>query len=167
MTEKDPLGKKPSDPGAKLDDGKVMAHLLQQFSRALMAVAEVSTFGANKYSIGGWQEVENGAFRYSNAMMRHYLKEALEDVDPDSGLLHEAHLAWNALARLELKLRELSEDEHVDCFYKGGAGCGNKRLTDKRYRPPGFCEVQGCQGHTFEKPGGGWACDTCDWESRW
>jgi hypothetical protein len=27
-------------------------------------------------------------------------------VDPDSGLLHAAHTAWGALARLELILRE-------------------------------------------------------------
>lgn len=104
-TEKDPNGINQHDPGAKLDDGKLLAGILQQFSMALTAVMEVATFGANKYSRGGWLHVENGEQRYSDAMMRHYLKETIETTDPDSGLLHEAHLAWNALARLELKLR--------------------------------------------------------------
>ena len=40
-------------------------------------------------------------------MLRHILAEASGDeIDPDFGLLHAAHTAWNALARLELKLRE-------------------------------------------------------------
>ena len=40
-------------------------------------------------------------------MLRHLLAEMRgEDVDPDTGLLHAAHTAWNALARLDLMLRE-------------------------------------------------------------
>lgn len=104
--EKDPNNIAQHDIGAKLDDGKLLANILQQFPRALTAVLEVATFGAKKYSRGGWQHVENGVERYSDAMIRHYLKEPLEDLDSDSGLTHEAHLAWNALARLELRLRK-------------------------------------------------------------
>jgi hypothetical protein len=107
--EKDPNNIDQHDPGAKLDQGKLLAGILQQFSLALTAVLEVATFGANKYSRGGWKHVKNGQERYSDAMIRHYLKEALEPLDLDSGLLHEAHLAWNALARLELKLQEIGQ----------------------------------------------------------
>ena len=40
-------------------------------------------------------------------MVRHLLKEGSgERLDPDSGLMHAAHTAWGALARLELILRE-------------------------------------------------------------
>ncbi len=105
MMETDPNGTDPHAPGAKLDAGKLQAGILQQFSLALTEVMKVATFGAVKYSRGGWQSVSNGEERYSDAMMRHYLKENMEAVDPDSGFSHEAHLAWNALARLELKLR--------------------------------------------------------------
>lgn len=111
MKEKDPNGLDPHNPGAKLDEGKLLAHILQQFSLALTEVMKVATFGAKKYSRGGWQHVENGFERYSDAMMRHYLKETSEDFDPDSGLSHEAHLAWNALARLELKIRKENENK--------------------------------------------------------
>lgn len=107
--ELDPNGLSAHSPGAKLDSGKVMADLLQGFSRALMAVGEVATFGANKYTRDGWKTVDNGFNRYSAAMMRHWFKEPIEDADKDSGLLHEAHLAWNALARLEFKLKEMEE----------------------------------------------------------
>lgn len=104
--EVDPNGTDPHAPGAKLDAGKAMAGILADFARALTAVAEVGTFGAKKYSRGGWQAVPNGAERYTDAMWRHLLKEAYEPVDSDSGLAHDAHMAWNALARLELRLRE-------------------------------------------------------------
>jgi len=106
MQERDPNGIGQHEPGAKLDDGKPLGGLLSMFSNALMAVVEVGTFGANKYTRGGWQTVDEGYTRYSDAMWRHLLKEPLEPIDTDSGLKHEAHLAWNALARLELMLRE-------------------------------------------------------------
>lgn len=104
--ESDPTGRDPHEPGAKLDAGKTMAGVLGDFSLALMSVADVGTFGAIKYSRGGWQSVDNGFERYTDAMWRHLIKERHEPVDADSNLLHAAHLAWNALARLELLLRE-------------------------------------------------------------
>lgn len=109
--EKDPSGLSPHQPGAKLDAGKVQAALLQDFAFALLAVAEVGTFGANKYSRGGWQSVENGETRYSDALWRHLLKGRHEAIDPDSNLTHAAHAAWNALAVLELALRQEAELE--------------------------------------------------------
>lgn len=105
-TEKDPNGIPQHAIGAKLDDGKLLAGILQQWPRALTAILEVATFGAEKYTRGGWQYVENGVERYTDAMFRHLLKEPLEPIDPDSGLSHDAHVAWNALSRLELRLRE-------------------------------------------------------------
>jgi hypothetical protein len=93
----------------KYDGGKPCSFrgAIEYFPRAISAVAEISTFGAQKYAWKGWEGVDDGINRYSDAMVRHMLKEAMgEEVDPDSGLLHAAHLAWGALARLELILRE-------------------------------------------------------------
>jgi len=104
-TEADPHGKTPHDPGAKMDSGKPLAGVLADFSMALEGVAQVGTFGAKKYSRGGWLEVPDGEVRYTDAMWRHLLAESQDRYDEDSGLLHAAHLAWNALARLELALR--------------------------------------------------------------
>lgn len=114
--ESDPDGLDAHEPGAKLDSGKIQAGLLGLFSRALLAVAEVGTFGATKYARGGWQSVENGIERYDDAKVRHMLKGYYEDDDPDSGLSHAAHEAWNALAKLELMLRkteEVQSDQHT------------------------------------------------------
>lgn len=104
--ERDPTGIGQHEPGAKLDDGKLFAGVLADFSLALKAVAEVGTFGAKKYTRGGWQHVKDGITRYYDAKWRHLLAERHEKIDQDSGLLHAAHEAWNCLARLELMLRE-------------------------------------------------------------
>ena len=106
MSEADPHGTNPHSPGAKLDAGKPDMSLLADFGLALQEVAAVSTFGARKYSRGGWQTVPDGLNRYTAAMLRHYFAERYGDLDGDSGLLHAAHGAWNALARLEFILRD-------------------------------------------------------------
>ena len=111
--ETDPNGKSLNEPGAKGDAGKLRpALVLGDFARALIEVSEVGTYGAKKYTSHGWLTVPGGIERYDEAMMRHWLKEkAGEDTDPDTGLLHQAHLAWNALARLDLMLREKGAKE--------------------------------------------------------
>ena len=112
--ERDPAGLPPHAPGAKLDGEKVMAELtLDGFSRALLAVAEVSTYGARKYSPGGWRHVDDGQTRYRRAGDRHRLARGHEPYDLESGLLHLAHEAWNRLAELELMLRADAVDRAI------------------------------------------------------
>ena len=108
MNEQDPNGINQHESGAKLDAGKNRIHLvLSGFSNALQVVSEVGTFGAKKYTDHGWLTVPSGIDRYSDAMLRHYFKEQSgELIDEDSEMLHAAHLAWNALARLELLLNK-------------------------------------------------------------
>lgn len=94
-------------PGAKDDKAKPMAGVLLDFSRALQTVVDVGTYGAKKYTRGGWATVPEGSQRYTDALVRHLLAM---DVDPDgldkeTGLPHLAHVAWNALAVLELQAR--------------------------------------------------------------
>lgn len=107
--ESDPHGKSPHESGAKLDAGKPRVGLvLLGFPHALMEVAKVGTFGAGKYTDNGWKDVPNGQQRYTDAMLRHLLKEAQGEVfDNETGIAHAAHAAWNALARLELELTQL------------------------------------------------------------
>lgn len=98
--------------GVKHDAGKPRYGLvLGGFPRALERVVQVGTFGANKYSDDGWLTVDDGHARYTDAMLRHHFAEAGgEELDGESGMLHAAHRAWNALAVLELKLIELEKN---------------------------------------------------------
>lgn len=118
--ETDPTGRGAHDPGAKVDGGKPrMGLVLGAFSKALEEVGEVGTFGADKYSDNGWQQVPDGINRYMDAALRHIFKSFREDIDPDSGRLHMAHGAWCLLAILEKTL----ENKNVDNPNVGSTGC--------------------------------------------
>lgn len=113
MTEEtDPYGLDQHAKGAKLDNGKPEPEIIQRgFARAISAVVDVGTYGAHKYTRDGWAEVPDGIRRYTNALYRHLSSEHKgECLDRDTGYMHAAHAAWNALARLELMLRELEQE---------------------------------------------------------
>ena len=94
-------------PGAKDDKAKPMAGVLLDFSRALQIVVDVGTYGAKKYARQGWCVVPEGSQRYTDALVRHLLAMDVDPdgLDPETGLPHLAHVAWNALAVLELQAR--------------------------------------------------------------
>ena len=96
-----------TEKGVKLDNEKPRMDLvLGEFTRALEEVGKVGTFGADKYTDKGWIEVDNGIERYLSAMLRHYMKfRRGKQKDEESGLSHLSHMAWNALAVLELYKR--------------------------------------------------------------
>jgi len=103
--EADPNGISQHTQGAKLDAGKPDLSLLLDFGHALTAVAEVGTYGLGKYTRCGWSKVDDGITRYTAALLRHLVKEPFEENDSDTDLKHAAHAAWNALARLELMIK--------------------------------------------------------------
>lgn len=107
--EADPNGLSLNAPGAKADKGKNRVGLIVTgFAHALEEVSKVGTMGAAKYTDRGFLSVPDGERRYTDAMLRHLLQEeTVGPVEQESGLLHMAHVAWNALARLELHLRNV------------------------------------------------------------
>lgn len=114
VLEKDPHGKSAKEAGSKLDAGKspVYRGMLSYFPRACLAVANVSEAGSRKYAWKGWETVPDGFNRYSDALGRHLAAESIEgayDNTMDVPTLHAAQVAWNALARLELILKETKE----------------------------------------------------------
>lgn len=98
--------------GVKDDSGKVMGALIGDFGLALMEVGKIGTYGANKYTRGGWESVPDGIQRYEDAMWRHLLMHYQEGIDPESGYEHELHMVWNALAKLELRIREKNSNDN-------------------------------------------------------
>ena len=114
VSEYDPDGIDIHDKGAKVDGGKpkILRHFIAMFPRAMRKVAEVSAHGEEKYTYGGWRYVNNGVDRYKEALVRHLISiEEDEYNDMDSDLSHYAHLAWNAMAVLELL--EYEEEQNL------------------------------------------------------
>lgn len=108
-----PLPGKGRAGGLKFDAGKPrMELLIQGMPRALEAVGQVLTFGAEKYAAHSWQHVEDNHNRYWAAKSRHDLARAKgETHDPETGLLHLAHEACNVPFLLELALMEREADQ--------------------------------------------------------
>lgn len=98
--------------GRKFDGEKVPVSkgVFQYFPRAILAVAKISEHGSIKYDWGNWQYLDDAIQRYEDAGARHVLKQYIEghyDIgEGGSDMLHQAHLVWCELAKLELMLRE-------------------------------------------------------------
>ena len=112
--------------GARKDDaGKppVYNGFIAYFPRAIKEVAKVSAYGLSKYEAEwtdkGWQKVDRGQERYADALGRHMCDMAIEGVvnHEDGGVAHDAQQAWDALAKLELRLiaEEQAQDEDM-CY---------------------------------------------------
>ena len=87
--------------GTKYDDGKPrLGEMVQDFAIPLLEVTKAWEYGADKYEERNWRKIKDGKTRYTNALLRHLLAEEERLVDEESYILHAAHVAWNALARL-------------------------------------------------------------------
>jgi hypothetical protein len=93
----------------KFDDNKPAMDLLPP--RALVAVAEILTYGAKKYERHNWRKGMKWS-RLFSAMLRHLCAFiGGEDYDPESTYPHLAHAACNALMLLEYFLNKEGEDD--------------------------------------------------------
>lgn len=88
--------------GSKHDSGKPLMGAVPP--NALLAVARVLTFGAEKYGRGNWRQVENAETRYLDAALRHInAYQRGEAADPESGESHLAHAVCSLMFVLELQ----------------------------------------------------------------
>ncbi|NCB97236.1 MAG: hypothetical protein EOM36_02600 [Bacteroidia bacterium] len=93
--------------GLKYDAGKLRYDLVPP--AAIKAIAEILTFGANKYAPNSWQTVTDGETRYIAALMRHFeAYRAGEDFDPESGKSHLAHCLCNLTFLLHFQQTRIS-----------------------------------------------------------
>lgn len=87
----------------KFDSAKVDLTLVEP--ELDLAVAAVAEHGAKKYGRDNWKLafVGNACYGmevYERALQRHALAMRVEWADPDSGLPHVYHVAWNCMAIL-------------------------------------------------------------------
>lgn len=85
-----------------------MSLLFKQFPKALESIVMCSQYGHEKYKETdkdylNYTRVDGGSKTYADAGLRHRLQQGN---DLESGLPHQFHVAWNALAELELWIKE-------------------------------------------------------------
>lgn len=102
----------PVTTGIKHDAGKLPWHLISVCATEEML--KVLAFGEKKYAAHNWR----GGFKWSRllaAAARHlfaYMRG--ENKDPETGLLHVAHLMCCAMFLTEHALRKLGEDDRFN-----------------------------------------------------
>jgi hypothetical protein len=104
MSNKDELRKLHG--GLKFSKGKNrLGLLLRGFAPAIWELGWVCTKGASKYEDNSWQHVPDACIKYEDALARHLNQwRAGADYDEEFGTHHLAHVAWNALAILTIRL---------------------------------------------------------------
>jgi hypothetical protein len=96
--------------GRKFDGEKPKMYLLPP--KALIEVARVLTFGANKYDENNWKKLDNLQNRYTGASLRHIFAHMDgEELDNETGLDHLAHAICCLLFKLEAKLNGTKSEE--------------------------------------------------------
>jgi hypothetical protein len=94
--------------GRKFDGGKPQFGLTPP--KALTAIVEILTFGAEKYEPGNWKRVPDAQRRYFDALQRHlWAWKDGEKNDPESGKNHLAHAGCCLMFLLERDLVPESE----------------------------------------------------------
>jgi len=128
--------------GIKYDSEKPKMNLLPP--KAIVEVAKVLTFGAQKYDAENWRKLDDLQNRYTAGALRHIFAHMDgEKLDPETGLSHIAHALCCLLFKLEIELedgeskeeelRETDTTEHTarDQSFE------SDRLVDKSYNQEG------------------------------
>ena len=96
--------------GIKHDSKKPKMNLLPP--KAIVEVAKVLTFGAQKYGPENWKELEDLQNRYTAGALRHIFAHMDgEKLDPETGLSHMAHALCCLLFKLEIELENAKIEE--------------------------------------------------------
>jgi len=95
------VGSQPQSGGLRYNAGKLRYDLFEP--AAMEELAKVFTKGAEKYAARNWEK--GMLWSAMNASLERHLQawKSGEDIDSESGCLHMAHVAWNALALVSYK----------------------------------------------------------------
>lgn len=93
------------EPFKKYDQLKPCFSLVAQFAKQLGEVNQTMEHGAKKYGRDNWKLARNSDVdRYLDACLRHaFALRSGEEIDPESGLPHAAHIITNLLFYRYLK----------------------------------------------------------------
>ncbi len=93
---------------ARFDQGKVRMELVDM--NVVTAIARIAAFGAKKYSDNNWYKGFPWLQPFAS-MMRHLVEwHKGNDIDPESGLPHLDHAAWNIHALIAFRERGIGQD---------------------------------------------------------
>lgn len=115
--------------GKKYDEGKLRYDLLPVETKATKELVKVFMAGAKKYGENTWQGLPHGFSRCDAASIRHKVEHKNGNlIDQETGCLHLAQYAWNALAMLHYWLET---HEEVKVIEMKCPHCGKANYVEK------------------------------------
>lgn len=88
---------------------------------ALLEIAKAYDYGAKKYDKHNWTKGLAWDEGIRASLDRHMLKWSTgENLDVESGLHHDIHIAWNAITLVAHRLREIGTDDRYVVIKKKG-----------------------------------------------
>ena len=128
--------------GLKFDSEKPRMDLLPP--KAIVEVAKVLGFGAEKYGPENWRLLDNLQGRYTAGALRHIFAHMDgEELDPESGTSHLAHALCCLLFKLEIELEnaEIEKEKPREADITEHSACDQSTesdlLRDKSYNEAG------------------------------
>ena len=128
--------------GIKYDSAKPKMNLLPP--KAILEVAKVLTFGAEKYDAENWRKLDDLQNRYTAGALRHIFAHMDgEKLDPETNLSHLAHAMCCLLFKLEIELEDAKSKEEEsresnDLEYQAcDQSTESDLLADKAYNEAG------------------------------
>jgi hypothetical protein len=95
--------------GVKYDDAKAPLALLPP--EALEEIAKVLAFGSRKYSAWNWTKGFKWSRLYSSTLRHLFAHMKGENIDPETGLSHLAHVGANVLFLIYHEVHKVGEDD--------------------------------------------------------
>lgn len=98
-----------ADKALRYDTNKLRYDLIPQ--DALAEYVKVLTLGAAKYADRNWEKGMSWSRCFASLQRHSAAWMQGEDCDPELGTDHMAHVAWNALALVAYRLRQIGKDD--------------------------------------------------------
>lgn len=106
----------PDGGGLRYDAGKPRTDLLP--ADGLLELAQLYTAGAVKYGDRNWERGMPWS-KVLGPLLRHLLRWMVGQArDPETGLSHMTHVAWNAMALVVYELRGIGTDDIHPSLYQ-------------------------------------------------
>lgn len=95
--------------GLRYDEGKLRFDLLPP--DALEELVKVYTRGAQKYAPRNWEKGMAWGRCFGSLMRHAWSWWRGEEIDPETGCHHMAHVAWNAMTLVSYSIRSKGTDD--------------------------------------------------------
>lgn len=96
--------------GDRKNKGKEGMHLLPL--DALKEISKVYDFGTTKYAPHNWEKGLHWNEGCAASLLRHLSEWSRgRDKDDESGLYHDIHIAFNAIALVAFRIRNIGKDD--------------------------------------------------------